>query len=167
MKRYSLPPNAFPCRWLLLLTILFSIVAVLPFSQRVHSQHQAPLRQQPEAPREGTKKKFPNAVPGEILVRFRPGSNGKRLGRHVVTEKTGRQIPLSIKAVSPALEIVEGLRVAQVNPADTSNAIEVLRSRPDVIYAEPNFIRKALVTPNDSRYPEMWKPMRLVFQVLP
>lgn len=95
-------------------------------------------------------------MPGEILVRFRPESNGKRLGRQVVTEKTGRQIPMSIKAISPAFEIVEGLRVAQVNPADTSNAIQALRLRPDVIYAEPNFIRKALVTPNDARYAEMW-----------
>jgi subtilisin family serine protease len=78
------------------------------------------------------------------------------LGRQVVIAKTGRQIPLSIKAVSPALEIVDGLRVAQVNPTDTSNAIEALRSRPDVIYAEPNFIRRAFVAPNDPRYPEMW-----------
>jgi subtilisin family serine protease len=58
--------------------------------------------------------------------------------------------------VSPAFEIVEGLRVAQVSPADTSNAIEALRARPDVVYAEPNFIRKAMATPNDPRYPEMW-----------
>ena len=63
---------------------------------------------------------------------------------------------MAIKAVSPALEIVEGLRVAQVNPDDTSNAIEALRARPDVVYAEPNFIRKATSTPNDPRYPEMW-----------
>jgi len=71
-------------------------------------------------------------------------------------EKTGRQIPLFVKNLSPTFEIVEGLRVAQVNPADTSNAIEALRARPDVIYAEPNFIRKALVAPNDPRYAQMW-----------
>jgi len=63
---------------------------------------------------------------------------------------------MSIKAVSPALEIVEGLRIAQVNPADTSNAIAALRARSDVVYAEPNFIRRAMITPNDPRYPEMW-----------
>lgn len=63
---------------------------------------------------------------------------------------------MSIQAISPAFEIVEGLRVAQVDPADTARAIDALRARPDVLYAEPNFIRRATVAPNDPRYPEMW-----------
>src|SRR4030095_586829 len=87
---------------------------------------------------------------------FRPESKSKRLGRQVLIEKTGRQITMSIEAVGPALEIVEGLRIAKVSPAETSNAIEALRARTDVIYAEPNFIRKALMAPNDPRYPQMW-----------
>lgn len=140
----------------MLLTILLSLIAVLPISHRAERQPQARRRQQLEPPHEGTKKEYPNAVPGAILVRFRPESHGKRLGRQVLIEKTGRQIPLLIESVSPAFEIVEGLRVAKVNPADTSNAIAALRARSDVIYAEPNFIRKALVAPNDSRYAEMW-----------
>lgn len=97
-----------------------------------------------------------DAVPGEILVRFRATSNGKRIGRQVVTTRTGRQIQLSIRAISPAPEIVDGLRVAQVNPADTGNAIEALRARTDVIYAEPNFIRRTMITPNDAQYAQMW-----------
>jgi subtilisin family serine protease/Tol biopolymer transport system component len=175
LKRYSLLHHAWPYRWLLLLTLLLSLIAVLPISQRAQRQDQtarqvrSPYRQLPEAslqqtktPLELTRKGDRNAVPGEILVRFRPESKGKRLGRQVVIEKTGRQIPLTIEAISPvkantpASEIVEGLRVAQVNPADTSNAIEALRARSDVIYAEPNFIRKAFVASNDPRYPEMW-----------
>lgn len=138
-------------RWLLLLAILLLFIAILPIAQRAERQSQNP----PKSKTERTEKR-PNAVPGEILVRFRPESNGKRLGRQVVTEKTGRQIPLSIEAVSPALEIVPGLRVAKVDPADTSNAIEALRTRSDVIYAEPNFIRRAHAVPNDPRYPQMW-----------
>ena len=63
---------------------------------------------------------------------------------------------MSIEAVSRTFEIVEGLRVARVNPADTSNAIEALRARSDVLYAEPNFIRKSLVAPNDPQYSQMW-----------
>lgn len=137
-------------------TILLSLIAVLPISQRAQRQYQAPHRQLLEAPLERTKKGYTNAVPGEILVRFRPESKGKRLGRQPLIEKTGRQIPLLIETISPAFEIVAGLRLAKVNPADTSNAIEALRARPDVIYAEPNFIRKALLAPNDSRYPQMW-----------
>jgi subtilisin family serine protease/dipeptidyl aminopeptidase/acylaminoacyl peptidase len=150
-KRYSVLSRASQHRWLLLLAIVFSLVAVLPIAQRAQRQSQTF-----KAPLERTKKRAPDAVPGEILVRFRPESKSKRLGRHVLTEKSGRQISLSIKAVSPKFEIVEGLRVAQVNPADTTNAIEALRARSDVLYAEPNFIRRASVVPNDPRYPEMW-----------
>lgn len=150
-KRYSLHSYVSQYRWFLLLAIFFSFVAVLPIAQRAQRQSQTV-----KAPSERTKKNTLNAVPGEILVRFRPESKSKQLGRHLLTEKSGRQISLSVKAVSPKFEIVEGLRVAQVNPADTSNAIEALRARPDVIYAEPNFIRRAFVAPNDPRYPEMW-----------
>lgn len=156
LKRYSSLAHASQYRRLLLLTILLSLIAVLPIAQRAERQYQDPYHQRIEAPLERTKKGLPNAVPGEILVRFRSDSKGKRLGTQVLVEKTGRQIPMSIRAVSPAFEIVEGLRVAIVNPADTSNAIDALRARPDVIYAEPNFIRKALLVPNDPRYPEMW-----------
>ncbi|HEX6729494.1 MAG TPA: S8 family peptidase, partial [Pyrinomonadaceae bacterium] len=63
---------------------------------------------------------------------------------------------MSIKAVNPKFEIVEGLRLAEVSPEEASNALEALRARPDVIYAEPNLIRKALVVPNDPKYPDMW-----------
>jgi Tol biopolymer transport system component/subtilisin family serine protease len=149
LKRYSSHASQF--RWFLLLAIFFSLVAILPITQRAQRQSQ-----KTKTPPERTKKKSLNAVPGEILVRFRPESKSKQLGRHLLTEKSGRQITLSIRAVSPKFEIVEGLRVAQVNPADTSNAIEALRARPDVVYAEPNFIRRATANPNDPRYPEMW-----------
>ena len=150
MKSPSLYFRVPQYRWIFLLTILLALAAVLPVAQRAQRQNQG------QTPPERTKKASLNAKPGEILVRFRPESKGKHLGRQVLTEKTGRQIPVSVEAVSPAFEIVEGLRVAKVNPADTSNAIEALRARPDVLYAEPNYLRRALVAPNDPRYPEMW-----------
>ena len=157
-KLYSLCSRASQYRVLLLLTLLvLLLVAILPVAQRAQRQDQGRQPQQRQAPLERTKKKSSlNAVPGEILVRFRPQSNGKRLGRQMLVSRTGRQIPMTIKAVNPVFEIVEGLRVAQVDSGDTNNAIEALRARADVIYAEPNFIRKALVVPNDPRYPEMW-----------
>jgi Tol biopolymer transport system component/subtilisin family serine protease len=156
LKRYSLLSHASKYRRLLLLTILLLLIAVLPIAQRAERQYQGPRRQRFEPPLKRTKKEYPNAVPGEILVRFRPESKGKRLGHQILTEKTGRQIQLSIEALGPAAEIVEGLRVAHVNANETSNTIEALRARSDVIYAEPNFIRKASLAPNDPRYLEMW-----------
>lgn len=159
LKRYPRLSHASRYRWLLLLTLLLALIASLPISQsaqRQSQESQGRRSQLLQTPVERTKKTHLDAVPGEILVRFRPGSNGKRLGRQAVTARTGRQIALSIKAIGPGTEIVDGLRLALVNPADTSNAIEALQARSDVIYAEPNFIRKAMVTPNDPRYAEMW-----------
>ena len=153
-KRNSSRSHASQYRWLLLLTTLLLLIFVLPISQR--AERQDSQRQTPEIPSERTKKRYLSAVPGEILVRFRPESKSKKPGGQVVVEKMGRQIPLSIRAISPSFEIVPGLRVAKVNPADTSNAIEALRSRSDVIYAEPNFIRRAQIAPNDPKYPQMW-----------
>ena len=152
-KRYSSLSHVSRYRWFLLLLILLLLTLVLPISQMADRQN-SPKRIPENAQR--TKERYLNAAPGEILVRFRPGSKQKQAGRQVIVEKTGRQIPLSIRAISPAFEIVPGLRVAKVDPADTSNAIEALRALPDVIYAEPNFIRRALVAPNDPKYPQMW-----------
>lgn len=154
--RFSLLPHVSRYRWLLLLTILLSVIAVLPVAQRAQRQSESPRRRLLEAPREQTKKTSPDAVPGEILVRFRPESKAKQPGRQMIIEKTGRQIPMTVEALSRTVEIVEGLRLVKVNPADTGNAIRALRARSDVVYAEPNLIRKALVVPNDPRYAEMW-----------
>ena len=152
-----MPPHVPSYRWLLLLTILFAVIVILPIAQKAERQSQpSPRRQRLAGQSQRTKKDVPPAVPGEILVRFRPTSKSKQPGRQLVTTKTGRQIPMSIEAVSRTFEIVEGLRVARVNPADTSNAIEALRARSDVLYAEPNFIRKSLVAPNDPQYSQMW-----------
>jgi Tol biopolymer transport system component/subtilisin family serine protease len=156
LKPYSLLPRALRYRWVLLLTILFLLIAIFPNTQRAQRQNQNRRPQSLEPSHDPGKKSFPDAVPGEILVRFRAESKSKRTGPQILVEKTGRQIPMSIKAVGPGFEIVEGLRVARVDPAETSKAIDALRARADVVYAEPNFVRKPLVVPNDPRYAEMW-----------
>src|SRR5262245_44815875 len=101
MKSYPPTSHTAHYRRLLPLTILLALLAVLPIGQRAERQDQ---RQQLSTPLKRTKNKQLNAVPGEILVRFRPGSKGRQLGRQVVVEKTGRQISMSIKAVNPAFE---------------------------------------------------------------
>ena len=156
LKRYSLLSQALPYRVLLLLSILFLLVAVIPIAQKAERPYQRQASQTLKAQLKQIRKESSNAKPGEILVRFRPDSKSKRLGRHVLIAKTGRQIPMSVEALSRAVEIVDGLRVVKVNPADGQTAIEALRARPDVVYAEPNFIRKAFISPNDPRYPQMW-----------
>src|SRR5689334_1832275 len=96
-------------RLLLGISVVF-LIAFFPLAQRAQRQ-----------PEPTKKKRQLNAAAGEILVRFRGGSKMNRLGRQVVVEKTGRQIPLSIEAVGRTTELVAGLRIARVNPTDTSN----------------------------------------------
>jgi subtilisin family serine protease len=50
-------------------------------------------------------------------------------------------------------KLVPGLRVARVTDGgDTMSAVAALRLQPDVLYAEPNYIMHADVTPNDPRF---------------
>lgn len=94
---------------------------------------------------------------GEILVRFREGAAAVRATKKggvyagLSVERSGRQIPVQVEGLGGDREIVEGLRLARVAPGDTLLAIEALRTRPDVLYAEPNFIRRKQVVPNDPR----------------
>jgi uncharacterized repeat protein (TIGR01451 family) len=97
------------------------------------------------------------SVPGEIIVRFRTEAPPAAKGNSQVDlAVVGRaEIPVDFQRFAGP-ELVRGLRLARVAPEETERAIEALRARPDVLYAEPNYIRYATKIPNDPRYPEMW-----------
>jgi len=103
------------------------------------------------------KRHYAESVPGEIIVRFRPEvavtKGSSQLELAVVGGRA--EIPVEFQRFAGP-ELVRGLRMARVAPEETERAIEALRARPDVLYAEPNYIRYATKTPNDPRYPEMW-----------
>ena len=95
-------------------------------------------------------------VPGEVLVRFRTGEKGARVAERLsALSVMGRDIPVVVRQPE-GLEIVEGLRLASVPPEETLAAVKALAARPDVLYAEPNYVRRKLAVPNDPRYPEQW-----------
>src|ERR1700730_2668634 len=104
----------------------------------------------------------PNSVPGEILVRCRnnatPATSTSKLGMQAAmsVEENGSQLAVRVERLNSGPEIVSGLRVAHVAPEETERAIEALRKRSDVIYAEPNYIRRKEAVPNDIRYGEQW-----------
>ena len=106
-----------------------------------------------------TKPQAPHAdsVPGEILVRFRTGAAAtKQPASSVLTLRAaGTDVPVRVERFE-ASEAVEGLRLAHVAPEQTEAAIVALRARPDVLYAEPNFIRHKSATPSDPRFNELW-----------
>ncbi len=90
-------------------------------------------------------------VPDQLLVRFRPTVS--KLAMRAEHAWVGAEVLREFRVVS-------NLHLIRL-PAGTpvKQAARYYRERPDVLYAEPNYIRHAdqpPVTPNDPRFAEMW-----------
>jgi subtilisin family serine protease len=102
-------------------------------------------------------------VPGQLLVRFRPGAAlaaRSARGRETVTLRDfgGRQMAAEVED-EEGFGIVEGLRLVRVAPEDTLKAVAAFKARPDVLYAEPDYVwhkEQAAVSPNDPLYGNLW-----------
>src|SRR5438105_1821219 len=102
-------------------------------------------------------------VPGEILVRFKhnkaiQGSadlsvpNKSRTAQRIASPPETILVKVDRFAGS---DLVDGLRIAHTS--DTWKAIAALRSRDDVLYAEPNYIlRPTTTTPNDPQFNSLY-----------
>jgi uncharacterized repeat protein (TIGR01451 family) len=99
------------------------------------------------------------SVAGELLVRFRSNSSlapkKDKKSANFSLAAAGRNVPLQIERFAGS-DLVEGLMLVRVAPEDSSLAIKVLRSRDDVLYAEPNYVRHTNAVPNDPRYADLW-----------
>jgi hypothetical protein len=86
-------------------------------------------------------------VPGELLVRFRPGLPA---ADRASVESAVRARPLGRFSLIDVehLRLDEGTTVEQ--------ALAALVGDPRVQYAEPNYVVHADLVPNDPRFPEMW-----------
>lgn len=95
-------------------------------------------------------------MPGEILVRFRSETTARGKEQSgVVLDSRGSEISVSLERFDGS-ELVEGLRLARVAPEETLRAIAALNKEPDVLYAEPNFIRRKFALPNDPQFNSQW-----------
>jgi subtilisin family serine protease len=128
-----------------------------------------PLGAGAQTDRTGSAPEGPQAafVPGQVLVRFRPGAAAAaatlstravptRFAMALPTE--GREIPMTVESFGGS-DIVEGLRLARVAPADTLEAVKALNKRADVLYAEPDYVwhkEQATLSPNDALYGDLW-----------
>ncbi|MEN8260031.1 MAG: S8 family serine peptidase [Pseudomonadota bacterium] len=99
-----------------------------------------------------------NFVPGELIVKLRPlatpmspddmesmGFEPERKETSGKNEYIFKLAPLRIK----------GTTAAKARDM-TLEALEALQARPDVEYAQLNYIYQIQVTPNDPRYPQQW-----------
>jgi len=89
----------------------------------------------------------PDYVSGEVLVKFKPSVRRKaaefyRTQLGIISKRTFKRI---------------GVQQVQI-PEDMSveEALEIYRNDPSVEYAEPNYYRYVLRTPDDSRFDELW-----------
>lgn len=90
----------------------------------------------------------PKIAPGEILVRFKQGTSlSKRQSLHAA---------MGARLISEST-LVQGLNRVQL-PFGTSVARMLRQYRQDatVLYAEPNYIVHAVVSPNDQQFPTQW-----------
>ena len=87
-------------------------------------------------------------MPGEIVVGFRPGVDG--------AERAAARSAADVRATRNLL--VPGAQLVKVERGQTvDEAITALEQRPDVRYAEPNWIRHAdATTPDDPRFGGLW-----------
>lgn len=117
-------------------------------------------------------------VPGDIVVRFRDhtqsrsmSNKGSLLG---MTHKRGMPGKAQLFSVEDDSQVEEAFAALNIpnharerypglsmdkktqQKLDTLNIIRALRKRPDVIFAEPNYIRRPLAVPDDTYYPFQW-----------
>lgn len=88
----------------------------------------------------------PAFVPGEVVVKFRSEAGARRLS---VQGQTLRRVQ-SLGVPGAALYR------ADLDARGTLELIDELSARPDVLYAEPNYLKSIAKTPNDELYPFQW-----------
>ena len=151
-RRPSLKGRIIPAKvivsTLLIALVMVSIYVLLRFA--AHAQNQ-------DTDLPASHRKQGEFVPGELLVRFRPGATvaNTKATVHLQMLSGGRSLRVEVNAFGGS-DLVEGLRLARVAPETTLDAIKALRFRSDVLYAEPNFIRHFDAVPNDTFYGSQW-----------
>jgi subtilisin family serine protease len=111
------------------------------------------------------KRRRPEFVPGEALVRFKPGRAfegktsvslaRKELSATSSDNRDGQQMPVEVGRFAGS-DLVDGLRLARMSPHQTLESVAALNARDDVIYAEPNYLRHLEITPNDPSFGQLY-----------
>jgi subtilisin family serine protease len=86
-------------------------------------------------------------APGEVVVRYEPGTTGGE--RAAVRNELDAQ--LERRLLVPRLELLALDRGDSVRAA-----VNALEAQPDVAFAEPNFIYRLATTPNDAQFSSQW-----------
>jgi subtilisin family serine protease len=94
----------------------------------------------------------PEYVPGELIVQFKPGLRAAAQTSLMASE--GASVERRLAAPGTALvRLAEGTSVAA--------AVESFERRADVAGAQPNYVYRAQLVPNDLRFAELWGLVRI------
>jgi subtilisin family serine protease len=87
------------------------------------------------------------AARGEALVRFRDAPTA-----------TLRRGPIAAYVDADVSTTVgrRGVHLFRSRTFDVDGLVNFLRTQPDVVYAEPNYVLRAVATPNDQYFPLLW-----------
>ena len=86
------------------------------------------------------------AVEGEVLVRFASSSS--------VAQR--QDVRASLNVTRSRNLGLPGLQLLKLNGGDVESAIAALEQRPDVLYAEPNYLYEMSAPPNETDFDELW-----------
>ena len=120
-------------------------------------------------------------VPGEVIVKFKdpieanPGKIGPldraaSIGLRHRAGKPGHSMLMGFSDTTARKQVFKSLGIRKNNSTassvgvlagdrnrqDTLDVVRALRNRSDVIYAEPNYIRRATAVPDDAQYIRQW-----------
>ncbi|WP_454063857.1 S8 family serine peptidase [Candidatus Nitrospira salsa] len=98
----------------------------------------------------------PRFVPGEVIVKMKPSGDAEAMTRSIFGVERSRKTTSGgeiIIKVNPTMR--QQFSAAQMID-ETLALVEELNQRPDVEYAQPNYILERQIIPNDSRYGEQW-----------
>lgn len=93
-------------------------------------------------------------VEGELLVRFAPKADGRIPSR---TERDAVLTALGGAKETGSYWLVPGLTVVRLpDGLSVEVALPLFNKRPEILYAEPNYLLYILFTPNDPRFDLQW-----------
>jgi subtilisin family serine protease len=94
--------------------------------------------------------------PGQVLVRFVPGTETMSLAKEMQQEKVSANVPGA--EIIRQFSSVPGLSLVQIPEGVTvEEALESFNQRQDVLYAQPNYrVYTDSTIPNDARFDDLW-----------
>ena len=116
----------------------------------------------------------PDFVPGEVLMKRAPAAATSAKARNALATSNGARFRKSLPPDVDVLELAEtatstklnrGASLAKIDPsaidthllkAATLEVVKRLEADPAVAWAQPNYIRRALLTPDDELYDRQW-----------